>query len=99
MSFDDLFDPYEEIHLLKIEIEELKQEIQDYKGLGNVLQKQRQELSYLLKESSFYMHEFENAIPEKDFKQCSIAASKKFEEWIKKEFELSTPEVTATIQP
>ena len=99
MSFDDLFDPYEEIHLLKIENEELKQEIQDYKGLGNVLQKQRQELSYLLKESSFYMHEFENTMPKDDFKQCSIAASKKFEEWIKKEFELSTPEVTATIQP
>ena len=99
MSFDDLFDPYEEIHLLKIEIEELKHEIQDYKGLGNVLQKQRQELSYLLKESSFYMHEFENTMPEDDFKLCSMEASKKYEEWIKNEFELSTPEVTATLQP
>lgn len=99
MPYEDLFDPSETIHLLKVEIEELKQELQDHKSLSNVILKQRQELFYLLKESSFYVHEFENAIPEEDFKQCSTAARKKYEEWLKKEFELSTPEVTATIQP
>ena len=99
MPYEDLFDPSETIHLLKVEIEELKQELQDHKGLSNVILKQRQELSFLLKESAFYMHEFEGAMPEEDFKKCTKAGNKKFEDWVKKEFELSAPEVTATIQP
>ncbi len=44
------------------------------------------------------MKEFENTMPEKDFKQCEKSASKKFEEWIKKEFEIDKL-VKATIQP
>ena len=98
MSFDDMFDSAEQIHLLKVEIEELKQEIQDYKGLGNVLQRQRQELTYLLKEASFYIHEFEDTMPQDDFKQCSIAASKKFEDWVKKEFEIDQISVDVTLK-
>ena len=87
-----------ELRKLKIEKEEVENDLADYKGMTNVLQKQRQELIYLLKEASFFMHEFENTMPEDDFEQCSIAANKKYEEWLKEEFELSTPEGTATIQ-
>ena len=89
MSFEDLFDPYEEIQHLKVKKEKLEKELNDYKSMTNVLQKQRQDLIYLLKESSFYMHEFEDTMSEKDFKKCENAARANFEEWIKKEFELS----------
>ena len=67
--------------------------------MANILQKQRQEFIFLLKEASFFLHEFENTMPEDDFKRCSTEASKKYENWIKNEFELSAPEVTATLQP
>jgi LEA14-like dessication related protein len=69
--------------------------------LDNMIQKfaEYDNLSYLLKEASFYMHEFENAMSEKDFKECESAGKKAYEEWLKKEFELSTPEVKAAIQP
>ena len=97
--FEDIISIEAELRQIRAQNEELKQELKDHKGLSNVILKQRQDLSYLLKEASFYIHEFENTMPEDDFKQCSKAASKKFEEWIKKEFELSPPEVTATIQP
>ena len=33
------------------------------------------------------MKEFEATLPEKDFKRCEKRASKKYEDWIKKEFE------------
>ena len=96
--FEDMISIEAELRKLKIEKEEVENDLADYKGMTNVLQKQRQELIYLLKEASFFMHEFENTMPEDDFEQCSIAANKKYEEWLKEEFELSTPEGTATIQ-
>ena len=99
MPFDDLFDPVEKIHNLKIEIEELKQEIQDHKGLSNVILKQRQDLSYLLKEASFYMKEFENAMSEDDFKKCETAGKKAYEEWLKKEFEIDKVNVNVALKP
>ena len=99
MPFDDLFDPVEEIHNLKIEIEELKQEIQNHKGLSNVILKQRQNLSYLLKEASFFMHEFENAMSEDDFKKCEKAANKKYEAWLRKEFEIDQVSVDVSLKP
>ena len=99
MPFDDLFDPAEEIHNLKIEIEELKQELQDHKGLSNVILKQRQDLSYLLKEASFYMKEFENEMDEEDFKKCEQAARKKYETWLKKEFEIDRVNVSVALKP
>ena len=99
MLFEDLFNPAEEIHNLKVQIEQLEQDLKDHKGLSNVILKQRQELVYLLKESGFYLKAFETAMTENDFKKCTTEGKKKYEEWLKKEFELSTPEVTATIQP
>ncbi len=57
--------------------------------------RQRQELSYLLKESTFYLHEFEAAMTEDDFKACTKAGNKKYEDWVKKEFELDQIKVEA----
>ena len=79
MPFDDLFDPQETIHLLKVQIEELEEELKDHKGLSNVVLKQRQELVYLLKESSFFMHAFEATMTAEDFKKCTAEGNKEFE--------------------
>lgn len=97
--FEDIISIEAELRQLKIIKEKIEKELADYKGMTNILQKQRQEFIFLLKEASFFLHEFENTIPEDDFKRCSMDASKKYEEWIKNEFELSTPEVKASIQP
>jgi hypothetical protein len=89
MPFDDLFDPEAKISALKIEIETLENILKDHQGFQNVVLKQRQDLSFLLKESAFFLHEFEAALTEKDFKKCTAAGYKKYEDWVKKEFELS----------
>ena len=97
MPYDDLFNPEEQIHLLKVEIEDLKTELADHRGLSNVILKQRQELVYLLKESGFYMHAFEATMPPEDFKKCADEGKKEFEDWIKKEFEIGQINIKATV--
>lgn len=79
MPFDDLFDPAATISRLKIEKEVLEAELKDHKGLSNVVLKQRQELVYLLKESSFFMHAFEATMTAEDFKKCTAEGNKEFE--------------------
>ena len=99
MSFEDLFDPKKEIHNLQVDIENLEQNIQDYKGMTNILQKQRQTLTFLLKEASYYMAEFKEAMTEEDFKKCEKAADKNYEDWVKEEMEIDKVSVDVTLKP
>ena len=97
--FEDIITIEKIYKQLKIDFEELKDELQDYKGAVGVLNRQNRDMGYLLKEASFYIKEFEKTMPEDDFKKCETAGKKAYEDWLKKKFELSTPEVKATIQP
>jgi len=96
--FEDIISIEAELRQLKIENEKLAKLVEDYKGMTNILQKQRQEFIYLLKEASFYMKEFEAILPEKNFKECEKRASKQYENWIKKEFEFDSVSVDVVLQ-
>ena len=96
--FEDLISIEQELHKANIAIEELKDELQDYKGAVGVLNRVNRDMGYLLKEASFYMKEFENLMPEDDFKKCEQAASKKYENWLKKAFEINAISVDVTLR-
>ena len=56
--FEDIISIEAELRQLKIEKEEIEKELDDFKGMTNILQKQRQEFIYLLKEAYFYILTF-----------------------------------------
>jgi len=97
--FEDLFDPAEKIRQLKIDCEEMAQEVKDLYGMTNILQKQRMELSYLLKEASLFMAEFKEHVPEDIFKLCEKNADKNYQDFIKETFELDQIKVDVTLKP
>ena len=96
--FGDIISTEAELRQLKIDCEEMAQEVKDYKGMTNILQKQRQELSYLLKEASLFMHEFREHVPEDIFKLCEKNADKNYQDFIKETFELDQIKVGVTLK-
>jgi hypothetical protein len=56
-------------------------------------------MKYLLKESSLYFKIFQENLDEKDFEKYSLEARKRFEVWIKENFEFENPEVKTTLKP
>jgi hypothetical protein len=97
--FDDFFDPQAEIDELKKDCETMAEQIDDYKGHSKVMQAEKNELTYLLKESSYYFKVFQENLKEEDFEKYSKEARKRYEDWVKINFEFEKPEVTATLQP
>ena len=97
--FEDLVSTEAELRQLKIDCEELAKDVKDLYGMTNILQKQRQELSYLLKEASFFMAEFKEHVAEDIFKLCEKNADKSYQDWIKEQFEIDQVSVKAKIQP
>jgi hypothetical protein len=98
-GFDDFFDPQAEIDELKKDCEKLAIQVKDYRGHSKIMQAENNELTYLLKESSCYFKVFQEKLPEEEFKKYSKEARKRYEEWVKVNFEVENPEVTATLQP
>jgi hypothetical protein len=60
---------------------------------------ERNELTYLLKESSMYFKVFQENLKEEDFEKYSKEARKRYEDWVKENFEFENPEVKATLKP
>ena len=67
--------------------------------MTNILQKQRQELSFLLKEAAFFMDEFKKNVPEETFNKCEKEADKRFTDWVKEQFEIDQVSVDVTLKP
>ena len=97
--FEDIISLESENKQLRLDNEEMAQEVKDLYGMTNILQKQRQELSYLLKEASLFMHEFKEHVPEDIFKLCEKNADKEYQDWIKEQFEIDQVSVKAVIKP
>jgi len=56
-------------------------------------------LTYLLKEASFWVHEFEEIISKEDYEKIIKAANKKYEKWIKDQFEIDQVSVDVNLRP
>jgi hypothetical protein len=88
-----------ELRQLKIDNEELAKLVDDYKGMTNIILKQRQDMTFLLHEAKFFLDEFKENLSEEDFKQYERAADRRFQNWIKEEFEIDQVSVEATLKP
>jgi hypothetical protein len=97
--FDDFFDPQAEIDELKKDCEVMAEEIDAFKGHSKIMMAERNELTYLLKESSMYFKVFQENLKKEDFDNYSKEARKRYEDWVKENFEVEAPEVKATLQP
>ena len=97
--FEDIISLESENKQLRIDNEEMAQEVKELYGMTNILQKQRMELSYLLKEASLFMAEFKEHVAEDIFKKCEKNADKKYQDFIKEKFEIDQVKVKAKIKP
>jgi DNA-binding ferritin-like protein len=97
--FEDLINQDEIISELKKDAEEMAEQIAAFKGHSKVMMAERNELTYLLKESSCYFKVFEENLPEEDFEKYTKEARKRYEQWVKDNFEFENPEVKATLKP
>jgi len=97
--FEDMISIEAELRQLKIDNEELAKLVDDYKGMTNIILKQRQDMTFLLHEAKFFLDEFKENLSEEDFKQYERAADRRFQNWIKEEFETDQVSVEATLKP
>jgi hypothetical protein len=97
--FEDMISIEAELRQLKIDNEELAKLVDDYKGMTNIILKQRQDMTFLLHEAKFFLDEFKENLSEEDFKQYERAADRRFQNWIKEEFEIDQVSVEATLKP
>ena len=96
--FEDIISIEAELRQLKIDNEELAKLVEDYKGMTNIILKQRQDMTFLLREAKFFLDEFEENLPAEDFKKYERAADKKFQDWIKDEFEIDKVSVEVNLK-
>jgi hypothetical protein len=66
--FEDMISIEAELRQLKIDNEELAKLVDDYKGMTNIILKQRQDMTFLLHEAKFFLDEFKENLSEEDFK-------------------------------
>jgi len=72
--------------------------VDDYKGMTNLILKQRQDMSFLLHEAKFFLDEFKDNLSEEDFGKYERAADKKFQDWIKDQFEIDKVSVEVSLK-
>ena len=96
--YDDIISIEAELRQLKIDNEELAKLVDDYKGMTNIILKQHQDMTFLLHEAKLFLDEFKENLQEEDFKKYERAADKKFQDWIKKEFEIGKVSVDVTLK-
>ena len=96
--FEDIISMEQELRKLKIDNEALAQMIADYKGMTNLILKQRQDMYYLLNEAKFFLDEFKENLSKEDFKKYEKAADKKFQDWIKDQFEIDKVSVEVSLK-
>jgi hypothetical protein len=97
--FEDLIDQDAIIAEMKKDCEMMAVQIEDFKGHSKIMMAERNELTYLLKESSMYFKVFQENLKEEDFEKYSKEARKRYEDWVQMNFEVESPEVKATLQP
>ena len=73
--------------------------IKDFMGHSRVLQAEKNELTYLLREAGFYMEQSKEHLSEDIFKKCEQNADKNYEKWVKEKFEIDQVAVDVTLKP
>ena len=97
--FEDLIDQDAIINEMKKDAEVMAEEIEAFKGHSKIMMAERNELTYLLKESSCYFSVFKENLKEEDFEKFSKEARKRYEDWVQINFEIEKPEIKATLKP
>ena len=96
--YEDIISIEAELRQLKIDNEKLAKLVEDYKGMTNIILKQRQDMTFLLHEAKFFLDEFEENLPAEVFKKHERAADRKFQDWIKEEFEIDKVSVEVSLK-
>ena len=96
--YEDIISIEAELRRLKSDNEALAKLVNDYKGMTNIILKQRQDMTFLLHEAKLFLDEFKENLPEEDFKKYERAADKNFQDWIKEEFEIGKVSVDVTLK-
>lgn len=66
--------------------------------MTNIILTQRQDMTFLLHEAKFFLDEFKENLAEEDFKKYEKPADEKFQDWIKKEFEIDKVSVEVSLK-
>jgi len=96
--YDDIISMEAELRQLKIDNEELVKLVADYKGMTHIILKHRQDMSFLLQEAKFFLDEFKENLSKEDFKKYEKAADRKFQDWIKDQFEIDKVSVEVSLK-
>ena len=96
--YEDIISIEVELRQLKIDNEELAKLVCDYKGMTNTILKQRQDMYFLLNEAKLILDEFKENIPKEDFGKYERAADKKYQDWIKDQFEIDKVSVEVSLK-
>ena len=99
MPYDDMFDPEQEIHNLKIELEEITKEKDELETAYLYTQNERVKMVFAYREAKILQDEYRAALKKEAWEVIEKQADKKFAEWIKKYHDIEQVKVEATLRP
>jgi 16S rRNA C967 or C1407 C5-methylase (RsmB/RsmF family) len=98
-DFSDFFCPEEEIHNLKIELEELKNKFDELETAYLYTQNERVQMVFAIREMKIHRDEYRAALEKEAWELIEKEADKKFVEWVKKYHDIDQVKIEATLQP
>ena len=99
MPYDDMFDPEQEIHNLKIELEEITDKFDELETAYLYTQNERVKMVFAYRESKILQDEYREALEKEAWELIEKQAEKKFAEWIKNYHNIEQIKVEAKLRP
>jgi hypothetical protein len=99
MPYDDMFDPEQEIHNLKIELEEISDKFDELETAYLYTQNERVKMVFACREAKILQDEYREALEKEAWELIEKQADKKFAEWIKKYHDIEQVKIEATLRP
>jgi hypothetical protein len=99
MSFNDFFDPVEEINNLKIELEEMRNKFNELETAYLYTQNERVQMVFAIRELKIFRDEYRAALEKDAWELIEKQADKKFAEWVKKYHDIEQVKIEATLRP
>jgi len=99
MPYDDMFDPKQEIHNLKIELEEITDKFDELENAYLYTQNERVKMVFAYREAKILQDEYREALEKEAWELIEKNADKKFTEWVKAYHNIEQVKIEATLRP